>query len=108
MMTRRQRDALNFIAAYIQEHGISPSFDEINIGLGLNSKSGVHRLVEALRERGEIEYLPYRARSIRLAPSRDAMKQIGRWLAAYQRGEAGAATALAGIQIVVRSCGEPG
>lgn len=106
MMTPRQRDALDFIAAYIRTRGISPSYDEIMVGLGLTSKSGVQRLVIGLKRRGEIDVDLGRARSIRLSSNRNAMKEISRWLEAYRSGEAEPATALQGIQFVVASCGE--
>lgn len=65
-MTARQREALKFIRSYIEQHEVSPSFDEIMAALGLVSKSGVKKLVDALVERGFIRTLPYRARSIAL------------------------------------------
>ena len=63
-LTRRQQDALNFLIDYHDENGIYPSCDEIKDGLELASKSGVHRLLTALEERGYIRRLPYRARAI--------------------------------------------
>lgn len=65
--TRRQKDCYDFIAARIAETGISPSFDEMADALGLRSKSGIHRIITALVERGKIVRLPNRARSIALA-----------------------------------------
>jgi SOS-response transcriptional repressor LexA len=63
-LTGRQRDALEFIRGYHAENGITPTFEEICVGLGLGSKSGVHRLITGLEERGVIERIPGRARSI--------------------------------------------
>lgn len=63
-VTPRQREALTFISAFIAQHGYSPSTEEIRAALGLKSKSGVHRLVHGLEERGEIRLLPNRTRSI--------------------------------------------
>ena len=63
-LTVRQRDALDFIQTYQSEHGITPTFDEIRVGMGLKSKSDIKRLVDALVERGFASRLPYRARSI--------------------------------------------
>lgn len=67
-LTARQRDLLDFIRSYQAEKGITPSFVEMRDALGLASKSGVHRLVDALEERGCLTRLPNRARAIELAP----------------------------------------
>ena len=65
MLTYRQRELLEFIADYMDtSDGISPSFEEMRIGVGLRSKSGVHRLITSLNERGYIRQLYHRARSI--------------------------------------------
>lgn len=66
-LTAQQTSALRFIENYLDEHGNGPSFDDIAHGLGLASKSGAARLVEALEERGAIRRLPHKARSITLA-----------------------------------------
>ena len=63
-MTRRQRDLLTFITQYFFEHGYAPSFQEMADNVGLRSKSGIHRLVHALHERGKIRCLPNRVRTI--------------------------------------------
>jgi SOS-response transcriptional repressor LexA len=65
-LTRRQLQTACFIQAYINEHGISPSYDEIMADIGIASKSGVHRLVEALERKGIITRTPYVVRSIML------------------------------------------
>ena len=52
MLTQRQHDLLVYINNYISDHGISPSYDDMRAGLGLRSKSGIHRLISALVERG--------------------------------------------------------
>lgn len=65
-LTARQRELLSFIRKYLGEHGIVPSFDEMKDALGLASKSGIHRMIEALVERGYIERMPGRARAITL------------------------------------------
>ncbi len=64
MLTQRQLQLLRFIHAYMQEHGVPPSFDEMRKALKLRSKSGIHRLISGLEERGYIRRLPYRARAI--------------------------------------------
>lgn len=64
-LTRRQTDLLRYLAA-AQRQGLSPSYDEMAAALGLKSKSGIHRMVEALATRGAIRRLPHRARTIAL------------------------------------------
>ena len=64
MLTAKQRELLLFIDARLKEGGISPSFDEMREALELKSKSGVHRLISALEERGFIRRLPNRARAL--------------------------------------------
>src|SRR4051812_517777 len=64
MLTAKQRDLLLFIDNRLNESGISPSFDEMREALDLKSKSGVHRLISALEERGFIRRLPNRARAL--------------------------------------------
>ena len=65
-LTARQRAAFDFIAAYIARHRVPPSFSEMCDHLGCSSKSSVHRLMAALKERGCIDFIPKRARSITL------------------------------------------
>jgi repressor LexA len=64
MLTRKQRELLQFIQERLADTGISPSFDEMKDALGLKSKSGVHRLITGLEERGFIRRLPHRARAL--------------------------------------------
>lgn len=64
MLTKKQRDLLVFIHRRVQRDGVSPSFDEMKDALDLKSKSGIHRLITALEERGFIRRLPHRARAI--------------------------------------------
>lgn len=64
MLTRKQTDLLMYINRRLQEDGISPSFDEMRDALGLKSKSGIHRLISGLEERGFIRRLPHRARAL--------------------------------------------
>ena len=66
MLTAKQRDLLNFLREYQQEHDHAPSFDEMKDAVGLKSKSGIHRLVSALEERGLIRRLANRARAIEI------------------------------------------
>jgi repressor LexA len=64
MLTAKQRELLLFIDGRLKQDGISPSFDEMREALDLKSKSGVHRLISALEERGFIRRLPNRARAL--------------------------------------------
>ncbi len=64
MLTEKQKELLLFIHARMQEKGVPPSFDEMKDALDLKSKSGIHRLITALVERGFIRRLPHRARAI--------------------------------------------
>jgi len=64
MLTAKQRELLMFIRQRLGEDGVSPSFDEMREALDLKSKSGVHRLISALEERGFIRRLPNRARAL--------------------------------------------
>jgi len=64
MLTAKQRELLLFIDSRLKQDGVSPSFDEMREALDLKSKSGVHRLISALEERGFIRRLPNRARAL--------------------------------------------
>jgi repressor LexA len=64
MLTRKQHELLRFIHERLRESGIPPSFDEMKDALDLKSKSGIHRLITALEERGFIRRLPNRARAL--------------------------------------------
>jgi repressor LexA len=64
MLTRKQSELLRFIHERLQEAGVPPSFDEMKEALDLKSKSGIHRLILALEERGFIRRLPNRARAL--------------------------------------------
>ncbi|MGB0498979.1 MAG: transcriptional repressor LexA [Rubricella sp.] len=66
MLTRKQRDLLNFIHDRMQRDCVPPSFDEMREALDLRSKSGIHRLITALEERGFIRRLAHRARAIEI------------------------------------------
>ena len=64
MLTQRQLQLLRFIQLYVKQHDVSPSFDEMRSALKLRSKSGIHRLISGLEERGYIRRLAYRARAL--------------------------------------------
>ena len=97
MLTRKQYDLLVYIHERLKETGVPPSFDEMKDALDLRSKSGIHRLIKALEERGFIKRLPNRARAIeviRLPESmqptvgiRAASRHAGRLLAERHRGQ---------------------
>jgi tRNA(Leu) C34 or U34 (ribose-2'-O)-methylase TrmL len=63
-LTRRQEDVLSFIRAHVGIHGVPPTYREIAAGLGFNSTTPVYRSLVGLKERGAIDWLPARARSI--------------------------------------------
>ncbi|MEC9435086.1 MAG: transcriptional repressor LexA [Pseudomonadota bacterium] len=73
MLTRKQLDLLRFIHARVQRDGVSPSFDEMKEALDLRSKSGIHRLITALEERGFIRRLAHRARAIEIVKLPDSL-----------------------------------
>ena len=64
MLTRKQHELISFIQTRLEDTGVSPSFEEMKDALDLKSKSGVHRLISALEERGFIRRLPNRARAL--------------------------------------------
>lgn len=64
MLTQKQHDLLKFIDKRLKKNSVSPSYDEMKDALGLASKSGIHRLITALEERGFIRRLPHRARAL--------------------------------------------
>ena len=79
MLTRKQHELLMFIHERIRETGVSPSFDEMKAALDLASKSGIHRLITALEERGFIRRLAHRARALEVVKLPDqAAAQSGR------------------------------
>jgi repressor LexA len=89
MLTRKQHELLTYINARLSESGVSPSFEEMKDALDLKSKSGVHRLISALEERGFIRRLPNRARALEVAK----MPETKAGAAGAGRGPAGAPAA---------------
>ncbi|WP_372989586.1 transcriptional repressor LexA [Sulfitobacter sp.] len=73
MLTKKQLDLLAFIHKRVQRDGVPPSFDEMKEALDLRSKSGIHRLITALEERGFIRRLAHRARAIEVVKLPDSM-----------------------------------
>jgi len=94
LLTKKQLELLNFIHERIRESGIAPSFDEMKEALGLRSKSGVHRLINALEERGFIRRMPHRARALEVTRLPEAMSPA---LAPQARGN-----------VVIEQAGEDG
>jgi repressor LexA len=78
MLTRKQHELLLYIDRRLSETGISPSFEEMKEALDLKSKSGVHRLISALVERGFIRRLPNRARALEVLKIPQADKAAGK------------------------------
>jgi repressor LexA len=75
MLTHKQYELLVFVQERLRESGVPPSFDEMKDALDLRSKSGIHRLIKALEERGFIRRLPNRARAIEVIRLPDSMQQ---------------------------------
>ena len=73
MLTKKQLDLLEFIHKRMQRDGVPPSFDEMKEALDLRSKSGIHRLITALEERGFIRRLAHRARAIEIVKLPDSL-----------------------------------
>jgi len=79
MLTKKQHELLTFLHDYISKNGVSPSYDEMKPAIANVSKSGVHRLITALEERGFIRRIPNRARAIeiiRLPPDVGGLRSI--------------------------------
>ncbi|NOX73347.1 MAG: transcriptional repressor LexA [Alphaproteobacteria bacterium] len=76
MLTRKQLDLLEFIHKRMQRDGVPPSFDEMKDALDLRSKSGIHRLITALEERGFIHRLAHRARAIEIVKLPDSLADV--------------------------------
>lgn len=78
MLTAKQHELIRFIQHKLEETGISPSFEEMKEALDLKSKSGVHRLISALEERGFIRRLPNRARALEVIKQPEDATPVGR------------------------------
>lgn len=77
MLTRKQRDLLEFIHNRTRQDGVPPSFEEMKEALDLRSKSGIHRLITALEERGYIRRLAHRARAIEVVRLPESLGERG-------------------------------
>lgn len=80
MLTRKQKELLLLIREKMTREGVTPSFDEMKEALGLRSKSGIHRLITGLEERGFIRRLPHRARALEILrlPDAEDSKLVGK------------------------------
>ncbi len=77
MLTKKQHELLMYIHTYLEQRGVCPSFDEMKEALDLKSKSGIHRLITGLTERGFIRRLPHRARALEILKLPDAVLPEG-------------------------------
>jgi repressor LexA len=77
MLTRKQLELLDFIKTRMDQDGVPPSFDEMKDALDLRSKSGIHRLITALEERGFIRRLAHRARALEILKLPESMEKPG-------------------------------
>jgi repressor LexA len=75
MLTKKQLELLRYIDGHMKKRGVSPSFDEMKEALGLKSKSGIHRLITGLEERGFIRRLPHRARALEILRRPDILPE---------------------------------
>ena len=75
MLTPKQKELLMFIHERLKETGVPPSFDEMKEALDLRSKSGIHRLITALEERGFVRRLPHRARAMEIVRLPESVPQ---------------------------------
>jgi len=89
MLTKKQRELLLFINQRLTATGVSPSFEEMKDALNLKSKSGIHRLISGLEERGFIRRLPHRARALEVIklPEESAAGDRGRFSPTVIRGD---------------------
>lgn len=76
MLTQRQHQLLKFIQDYLEQHGVPPSFEEMRSALKLKSKSGIHRLITGLEERGYIRRLAYRARALEVLRLPSSLQKV--------------------------------
>ncbi len=78
MLTRKQLELLDFINKRVQRDGVPPSFDEMKDALDLRSKSGIHRLITALEERGYLRRLPHKARALEVVKLPEALEKTAK------------------------------
>lgn len=105
MLTRKQHELLTFIQTRLEDSGISPSFEEMKEALDLKSKSGVHRLISALEERGFIRRLPNRARALEVLRQPDSA--VGKTAPVSQREAANTNSALPPLRAAPKAAPAP-
>ncbi len=105
MLTKKQLDLLDFIHTRLQKDGVPPSFDEMKVALDLRSKSGIHRLITALEERGFIRRLAHRARAIEIIRLPDSLggtaEDVAETPPPANQGTAPAAATIAAMELPV-------
>ena len=105
MLTKKQLDLLDFIHTRLQKDGGPPSFDEMKVALDLRSKSGIHRLITALEERGFIRRLAHRARAIEIIRLPDSLggaaEDVAEAPTPANQGTAPAAATIAAMELPV-------
>lgn len=101
MLTRKQHELIRFIQDRLEETGVSPSFEEMKEALDLKSKSGVHRLISALEERGFIRRLPNRARALEVLRQPDDVSR------AAPRAATNATAAIAALRAASKPAPSP-
>jgi repressor LexA len=115
MLTRKQHELLIFINQRLGANGIAPSFDEMKDALNLRSKSGIHRLISGLEERGFIRRLPHRARALEVlklpeesaAPANASNGERGRFSPNVIRGNFSGALAGASVAAEIEAVDLP-
>jgi len=103
MLTAKQHELIRFIQQRLEETGVSPSFEEMKEALDLKSKSGVHRLISALEERGFIRRLPNRARALEVIRQPGDTVPTGRGTAGFDAAN----DAVASVSRTMRDAPEP-
>jgi repressor LexA len=96
MLTPKQKELLMFIHERVKETGVPPSFDEMKEALDLRSKSGIHRLITALEERGFIRRLPHRARALEITKLPESVGQSRSFAPSVIEGSLGRSRAAEG------------
>ena len=107
MLTRKQYELLTFIHERIRETGIPPSFDEMKEALDLKSKSGIHRLITALEERGFLRRMEKRARALEVLRLPDNMAETLRPATTRSQAQRGAPSARHGRETRISDARQP-
>ncbi len=108
MLTRKQYELLMFIHERVRESGIPPSFDEMKEALDLKSKSGIHRLITALEERGFLRRMEKRARALEVLKLPDNMAETLRPATTRSQAQRSVRHGRAELRVDARSPARPG